>query len=46
MIYQFDQFTLDTDLYRLKQGDETVTLEPAQLLVVNFNSDTGKFFTQ
>lgn len=28
MIYQFDQFTLDTDQYRLKQGDETVTLEP------------------
>jgi pimeloyl-ACP methyl ester carboxylesterase/DNA-binding winged helix-turn-helix (wHTH) protein len=28
MIYQFDQFTLDTDQYRLKQGDETLTLEP------------------
>lgn len=24
--------------------EETVRLEPAQLLVVNFNSDTGKFF--
>jgi pimeloyl-ACP methyl ester carboxylesterase/DNA-binding winged helix-turn-helix (wHTH) protein len=28
MIYQFDQFTLDTDQFRLKQGDETLTLEP------------------
>jgi len=26
--------------------EETVTLTPAQLLVVNFNSDTGKFFIQ
>jgi len=26
--------------------EETVTLEPAQLLVVNFNSDTGRFFLQ
>ncbi len=24
--------------------EETVSLEPAQLLVVNFNSETGKFF--
>jgi pimeloyl-ACP methyl ester carboxylesterase/DNA-binding winged helix-turn-helix (wHTH) protein len=28
MIYQFDQFTLDTGQFRLKQGDELVTLEP------------------
>jgi pimeloyl-ACP methyl ester carboxylesterase/DNA-binding winged helix-turn-helix (wHTH) protein len=28
MIYQFDQFTLDTDQFRLKQGDETLTPEP------------------
>jgi len=28
MIYQFDQFTLDTDQYQLKQGDEALTLEP------------------
>lgn len=26
--------------------EETVILEPAQMLVVNFNSDTGKFFIQ
>ena len=26
--------------------EETVTLAPAQLLVVNFNSDTGRFFIQ
>jgi len=26
--------------------EETVNLEPAQLLVVNFNSDTGRFFLQ
>jgi len=26
--------------------EETVVLEPAQLLVVNFNSETGKFFIQ
>lgn len=26
--------------------EQTVTLKPAQLLVVNFNSDTGRFFIQ
>jgi len=26
--------------------EETVTLKPAQLLVVNFNSETGKFYIQ
>lgn len=26
--------------------EQTVTLEPAQLLVVNFNSETGRFFFQ
>ena len=27
-------------------AEETVNLEPGQLLVVNFNSETGKFFIQ
>lgn len=27
-------------------GELTVTLQPAQLLVVNFNSETGQFFIQ
>ena len=26
--------------------EQTITLKPAQLLVVNFNSDTGQFFIQ
>jgi hypothetical protein len=27
-------------------GEQTVTLQPAQLLVVNFNSETGRFFIE